>query len=106
LKDGHTFLRGPDISVPNFEGRTVLDITPENVEKWTSGGWLDLRKSNILIWQERLESLGDDMEKETKQDFSSYYFRNRRFLGATQRMDIGIIVNWVLEYEDKGYRIK
>lgn len=106
LKDGLTFLRGPHISVPNFEGRTVLDITPENIEKWTSGGWLDLRKSNIIKWQERLASLGDDMEKETKQDFSSYYFRNRRFLGATQRMEIGIIVNWVLEYEDKGYRIK
>jgi NAD(P)-dependent dehydrogenase (short-subunit alcohol dehydrogenase family) len=106
MRDGRTFLRGPDMSEPNFEGRTVLDINPENIEKWTSGGWLDLRTSNVVRWQERLTALGDDMEKETKQDYSSYYFRNRRFLGATQRMDIGIIVNWVLEYEDKGYRIK
>lgn len=106
LKNGITFLRGPDMSEPNFEGRTVLDINPDNIEKWTSGGWLDLRESNVKRWQERLAALGDDMEKETKQDYSSYYFRNRRFLGATQRMDIGIIVNWVLEYEDKGYRIK
>jgi len=106
LKDGVTFLRGPDMSVPNFEGRTVLDINPVNVDKWTNDGWLDLRVQNIKKWQERLSALEDDMEKETKQDYSSYYFRNRRFLGATQRMDIGIIVNWVLEYEDKGYRIK
>jgi len=106
LRDGSTFLRGPNMSVPNFEGRTVLDITPDNVNKWTNDGWLDLRVANIRKWQERLGALEDDMEKETKQDYSSYYFRNRRFLGATQRMDIGIIVNWVLEYEDKGYRIK
>ena len=106
MKDGKTFLRGPDMSEPNFEGRTVLDITDDNIEKWTSGGWLDLRVVNIKKWQDRLSALGDDMEKETKQDYSSYYFRNRRFLGGTQRMDIGIIVNWVLEYEDMGYRIK
>ncbi|MCF7823959.1 MAG: short-chain dehydrogenase [Candidatus Marinimicrobia bacterium] len=106
LKNGLTFLRGPEISVPNFEGRTVLEVNHGNVEKWTNTGWLDLRASNVKKWQERLSALSADMSKETKQDFSSYYFRNRRFLGGTQRMDIGIIVNWVLEYEDKGYRIK
>ncbi len=106
LKDGKTFLRGPDMSEPNFEGQTVLEVTPENIEKWTSGGWLDLRVSNVKQWQDRLTALSTDMQKETKQDYSSYYFRNRRFLGGTQRMDIGLIVNWVLEYEDMGYRIK
>ncbi len=106
LGDGKTFLRGPDISEPNFEGRTVLAINAENIEKWSNGGWLDLRASNVIKWQQRLTALSVDMKKETKQDYSSYYFRNRRFLGGTRRMDIGIIVNWVLEYEDKGYRIK
>ncbi len=106
LKDGKTFLRGPDISAPNFEGRTVLEVTEDNIQKWTADGWLDLRVENVKKWQERLAALGADMEKETQQDYSSYYFRNRRFLGGTQRMDIGIIVNWVLEYEDLGYRIK
>ncbi|NQV50108.1 MAG: short-chain dehydrogenase [Candidatus Marinimicrobia bacterium] len=106
LRDGKTFLRGPDISEPNFEGRTVLDINANNIEKWCSGGWLDLRATNIIKWQQRLAALGADMEKETKKDYSSYYFRNRRFIGGTRKMDIGIIVNWVLEYEDKGYRIK
>lgn len=106
LKDGKTFLRGPDISEPNFEGKTVLDVSEKNIEKWTSSGWLDLRVENVRKWQERLTALKADMAKKTKRDFSSYYFRNRRFLGGTQRMDIGIIVNWVLEYEDMGYRIK
>ncbi|MCF7807580.1 MAG: short-chain dehydrogenase [Candidatus Marinimicrobia bacterium] len=106
LKDGKTFLRGPDISEPNFEGKTVLEVSPHNIEKWTSSGWLDLRIENVKKWQERLSSLKVDMEKKTTQDYSSYYFRNRRFLGGTKRMDIGIIVNWVLEYEDMGYRIK
>ncbi|MEA3287310.1 MAG: short-chain dehydrogenase [Candidatus Marinimicrobia bacterium] len=106
LVDGKTFLRGPDMSVPNFEGRTVLDINAENINKWTSDGWLDLRVANMEKWQQRLVDLHADMEKETKQDYSSYYFRNRRFLGGTRRMDIGLIVNWILEYEDMGYRIK
>lgn len=106
FRDGKTFLRGPDMSEPNFEGKTVLEVTEENIEKWTSSGWLDLRVENVKKWQERLQALKDDMAKKTERDFSSYYFRNRRFLGGTQRMDIGIIVNWVLEYEDKGYRIK
>jgi len=106
MKDGKTFLRGPDISEPNFEGRTVLEVNQANIEKWTAGGWLDLRVANMKKWQERLSALNADMEKETQKDHSSYYFRNRRFLGGTIRMDIGIIVNWVLEYEDKGFRIK
>jgi hypothetical protein len=106
LCDGKTFLRGPEMSEPTFEGKTVLEITPANIEKWTGAGWLDLRQENVQKWQERLNSLRDDMSKKTKRDYSSYYFRNRRFLGGTKRMDIGIIVNWVLEYEDKGYRIK
>ncbi len=106
LNDGVTFLRGPDMSEPNFEGKTVLDVNASNIDKWTSSGWLDLRVSNIRKWQERFKALKLDMKKETKQDYSSYYFRNRRFLGGTQRMDIGLIVNWVLEYEDMGYRIK
>lgn len=106
LRDSKTFLRGPDISEPNFEGKTVFAVTEKNIEKWTSAGWLDLRESNVVKWQKRLAALQLDMEKKTQHDYSSYYFRNRRFLGGTQRMDIGIIVNWVLEYEDKGFRIK
>jgi len=106
MPDGKTFLRGPDISAPTFEGRLVLDVTPENIEKWTAQGWLDLRAKNVRMWKERLTALKVDMDRETKEDYSSYYFRNRRFLGGTERLDIGIIVNWVLEYEDKGYRIK
>ncbi|MCF7796170.1 MAG: short-chain dehydrogenase [Lentisphaeria bacterium] len=106
LSDGKTYLRGPSISVPVFEGQPVLPVTPENIEKWTSQGWLDLRVSNMEYWQKRLHCLLDDQELEPEDDYSSYYYRNRRFLDAKERMDIGAIVNWIMEYEDKGYRIK
>lgn len=106
LSDGKTYLRGPAISVPVFEGQPVLTVNPANIEKWTSQGWLDLRVSNIEHWQKRLHCLLDDQELEPEDDYSSYYYRNRRFLDAKERMDIGAIVNWIMEYEDKGYRIK
>lgn len=106
LSDGKTYLRGPSISVPVFEGQPIQTVNPTNIEKWTSQGWLDLRVSNVEFWQKRLKCLLDDQALETEDDYSSYYYRNRRFIDAKERMDIGVIVNWVLEYEDKGYRIK
>lgn len=106
LSDGKTYLRGPSISVPVFEGQPVLTVNDVNIEKWTSQGWLDLRDSNLEFWQKRLHCLLDDQALEPEDDYSSYYYRNRRFLDAKERMDIGAIVNWVLEVEDKGYRIK
>ncbi|HCW77046.1 MAG TPA: short-chain dehydrogenase, partial [Candidatus Marinimicrobia bacterium] len=106
LSDGKTYLRGPSISVPVFEGQPVLTVNDVNIGKWTSQGWLDLRVSNLEFWQKRLHCLLDDQALEPEDDYSSYYYRNRRFLDAKERMDIGAIVNWVLEYEDKGYRIK
>ncbi len=106
LTDGKTCLRGPGISVPVFEGRLVLEVNDYNLTKWAAQGWLDCRVSNTQRWQKRLHCLLDDQELEPEDDYSSYYFRNRRFLDAKERMDIGAIVNWVLEYEDKGYRIK
>jgi NAD(P)-dependent dehydrogenase (short-subunit alcohol dehydrogenase family) len=106
LKDGMNFLRGPEISVPNFEGKPVLPVNAKNVGKWTAQGWLDLREENMVIWQNRLSKLLEDMQSETEKDYSSTYYRNRRFQAGERKMDIGVIVNWILEYEDLGYRIK
>ncbi len=106
LSDGKNLLRGPDISIPNFEGRPVLEVTPENIDRWTAQGWLDLRRENMVTWQERFKRMQEMMSSETRMDYSSSYYRNRRFLAAVEEMDIGAVVNWVLEFEDKGYRIK
>ncbi len=106
LPDGKNYLRGPEISEPNFEGVDSITITPEMIEEWADKAWVDLRAGCFSKWKERVHGLADAMDEIKERDYSSYYYRKRKFSLQGDVLDISRAVSWVFETEDEGYRIK
>jgi len=101
LPDGKQIIRGPLIRIPERIEPGVL-VTEEDVDAWTQKGWVDLRPSNIALWQERFEK----MEKSRKD------IRGRGSAAVTiegyiyDNIRIGEVVGWIFNNEQDGYRIK
>ena len=101
LPDGRQIIRGPLIRIPEKIEPGVL-VTEEDVDAWAQKGWVDLRPSNIALWQERFEK----MEKSRKD------IRGRGSAAVTiegyiyDNIRIGEVVGWIFNNEQDGYRIK
>ncbi|MFN3822113.1 MAG: short-chain dehydrogenase, partial [bacterium] len=106
LSDGKTLLRGPEIKIPYDPRRDKFPITPESVEKWAHQGWVDLRIANFQRWQERFQHLVKDLNRDDETDSSSRRLRDRTFWNPEAPINIGEVVGWLLEKEDKGCRMK
>ncbi|MFH1850858.1 MAG: polysaccharide biosynthesis protein [Candidatus Neomarinimicrobiota bacterium] len=106
LPDGQHYLRGPEISEPNFEGVDSIVITPERIEEWADKAWLDLRPGCFVKWKKRIKILQAAMNTTAEKEHSSYFYRKRKFLLQGDILDISRTVSWVFETEDEGYRIK
>ncbi|MCO4771320.1 MAG: hypothetical protein KDA24_14900 [Deltaproteobacteria bacterium] len=103
MPDGSTFLRGPVIKVPEIKGRKkVADLTPEALDTWARRGWIDLRPSNMTVWQNRFGKM-DAARQELARKGSAAVSRET-YLPAT--LKIGDVVAWILNNEMSGYRIK
>ncbi len=105
LPNGEELLRGSLIKIPPYRGENAIDITPENIEKWSSEGWLDLRPVNMLKWQQRITDLIDEAEK-ISADSSSMHVRTKDFWKDFQEISIGKICSWLFIHEEKGLRMK
>lgn len=104
--DGENFIRGPEISEPNFEGVDSIEITPELIGEWADKAWVDLRPQCFKKWQQRIRDLQTAMNRIDEKEHSSYIYRKRKFKLKGDILDISRMVGWVFETEDKGYRIK
>jgi len=103
LPDGATFLRGPLIKVPEIKGRKkIADLTPERLDRWARRGWIDLRPSNMAVWQDRFRQM-DAARQELARKGSAAVSRET-YLPAV--LKIGDVVAWILNNEMGGYRIK
>ena len=103
LPDGKKFLRGPMIKVPEIKGRKkIADLTPESLDKWARRGWIDLRPSNMAVWQDRFRRM-DAARQELARKGSAAVSRET-YLPAV--LKIGDVVAWILNNEMGGYRIK
>lgn len=106
LPSGHEFLRGPDLSFPRFEGVAEYESTPERIDYWADNGWLDLRVKNMDKWQQRIRAIYAEMEEDSEDDFSSEYYRQHKYNVGESTSELGTIVSWILDKEEKGARIK
>ncbi len=106
LSDGKHLLRGPLMKIPAYRGSNELEITPENIEKWTAEGWLDLRPSNFKIWQERVRKIKKEIDAIPEDDTSSKYDRDREYWSETNELEPGKIVGWLFLQEEQGRRMK
>ena len=104
LPDGHSFLRGPLIKVPEIKGRKKVAPlqSAEDLDKWARRGWIDLRPSNMAIWQDRFRKI-DAARQELARKGSAAVSRET-YLPAV--LKIGDVVAWIMNNEMGGYRIK
>ena len=106
LSDGKSLLRGPVMKIPAYRGTNVLELNEENIERWTTEGWLDLRESNFKLWQERLKKIRKEIDAIPKDDTSSQYDRDREYWIESQTIEPGKIVGWLFLAEEQGSRMK
>lgn len=106
LRDGQRLLRGPEIKIPPFRGNNVLEVTPGHIEHWAHDGWVDLRASNMRIWQNRIQKIHEEIQAIPENETSSRFVRNRRYWLEEDMIDIGKLVGWIFSTEEKGARMK
>ena len=106
LRDRTTLLRGEKIKIPPYRGEDELPITPENIEKWTREGWVDLGTANVQRWQKRLTTIKEQTESIDRNDSSSRENFPPDYWEDFQTMPIGKIVAWIFTIEDEGARMK
>ena len=106
LPDGKALLRGPEIKIPKFEGENQLKITDAKINTWAKEGWVDLRKSNITLWQKRIKDLINEAEAIPESDTSSMHVRTRQYWNNYETIDLGKVVSWIFIHEEKGTRMK
>ncbi|WP_457566717.1 short-chain dehydrogenase [Caldithrix abyssi] len=106
MSDGKRLLRGPEMKIPAYRGSNELEVTPENIEKWSAEGWIDLRPANFKLWQERIKKIKEEIESIPIDDTSSQYDRDREYWSETDEIEPGKIVGWLFLQEEQGVRMK
>ena len=106
LPNGEKLLRGDVIKIPSFRGENTLDINPENIERWSNEGWVDLRASNMLRWKRRISELIEESENISLVNTSSQHVRTRDYWKNYEEINIGKICSWLFIHEEHGKRMK
>lgn len=106
LRDGKHILRGPEVKIPVSLGRKSVRITPDKIDNWAYAGWVDLRESNIKLWQERIHQILDFVHSIPEDDTSSRYHHGRQYWNVEEPLNIGKLAAWIFINEEKGRRIK
>jgi len=106
LKDGKRILRGPTIKVPAAKDRKFVTTSPRDIDQWTREGWVDLRESNSRVWSKRLRGVLLEVERLSSDATSSSSERGRMAEAEAGLIDIGEIVGWIFNSEERGSRLK
>ncbi len=82
-------------------------ITPENIDKWASQEWIDLRPKNMAKWRDRFKKIVQEDEK-CAEDTSSKVDRGCYFWARDEKnnilIDPGEVIAWVFIEEYGGGR--
>lgn len=106
LPEGDRLLRGNNIKIPAFRGENILQMTQENIEHWSTEGWVDLRVSNMERWKKRIAELIEEVEAIPVTDTSSQHVRTRDYWNNYEDINIGKICSWLFIHEEHGKRMK
>jgi hypothetical protein len=113
LPDGKSMLRGPKVIVPPFRGANSVPVSPADLEKYSAEGWVDLRVSNMQLWQTRMALLKAEIESMdtegrfvSKANTSSRLHRKHYEIdeGGQMVLNIGEVVGWIFNEEEEGSR--
>ena len=107
LPDGKSLLRGNEMKIPPYRGDDELDINEKSINLWAHHGWVDLRVSNMIKWQnERIKKIIDEADSIPKIDTSSMHVRTKKYWNNYNTIDIGKVVSWIFIHEEQGKRMK
>lgn len=106
MQDGKSLLRGPQIKIPVRLGAEPLTISPANLDEWANAGWIDLRPSNMVRWQQRIQEILDWIDTLSYNDTSSKEHHGIHYWNPQKPMKIGKVAAWIFMNEDKGIRFK
>jgi hypothetical protein len=99
---GEALMRGPRIRIPETAGETVIAMSPEDMERWASKGWVDLRPSNFFLWQQRFQAMREARSGKAQRGSAGVV----PAAVASDDITIGSVVSWVLINELGGFRTK
>jgi hypothetical protein len=99
--DGRTLLRGPRINIPESIYREV-ELGEGELDRWALKGWIDLRPGSLATWQERFRRM--QRSQHTLHTRGSSSITMKTYL--TDTIEIGAVVAWIFNNEDRGGRIK
>jgi len=100
--DGLQLIRGPFLNIPEVKGATEVNLSDGDVDKWATKGWVDMRPSNFIHWQDRFRRM-ERMRQRVRGRGSAAITREAYLFDDIR---IGTIVGWVFNNEEEGYRIK
>lgn len=99
--DGQTLIRGPRINIPESIYRE-LPFTPAEIDAWAQKGWVDLRPSNFVVWQNRFQRMQRTQHTLHTRGTSSVTMKTY----LPEKIQIGAVVAWLFNNDHQGYRIK
>ncbi len=67
---------------------------------------MDLRESNIRLWQSRARAILAESEVIPTDDSSSRFHHNREYWAPDEPLNVGKVAAWIFVHEDKGLRVK
>lgn len=99
--DGKQLIRGPRLNIPESIYHEVA-VGEEEVDQWAQKGWVDLRPSNLKVWQDRFKRMRRTQHMLHTRGTSSVTMLT--YLPET--IEIGAVVAWLFNNDYEGYRIK
>ncbi len=100
--DGRRLFRGPLIRIPEIKGGTRVRITRADVDRWARKGWVDLRPENMHVWQRRFRIMAQNIGAMV--DHGSAAITRASY--TSEKINIGEVVGWIFNNEERAYRIK
>lgn len=101
VPDGKTMLRGPRLNIPESIYHEI-ECDAGRIDGWAKKGWIDLRPSNFATWQERFQRMRRSQNLLHTRGSSSITMKTY----LPDNIEIGMVVAWIFNNEEKGYRIK
>ena len=99
--DGKQLIRGPRINIPESIYREVA-VDDGSIDAWARKGWIDLRPSNLQVWQDRFQRMRRTQHMLHTRGTSSVTMKTY----LPESIEIGAVVAWLFNNDEKGYRIK
>jgi hypothetical protein len=106
LPDGKKYLRGSDVKIPANIGDDEITMNDKSIEKWCYEAWIDLRPGNFDNWHKCFKKIIQIAEAVPENDTSSRYAYTKDYWKNFESIEVGKIVGWIFENDDKGWRFK